>query len=191
MPRDYKKKPAPPPAKKQAPGWLYLTVGLLVGAFAVGLFWLGTRDSDRPVVTAKAEKPTAPAAKKTPPPPPKKPERPEVRYEFYTLLPEYEVPVPDQAVAAPRTTAPAQKLEPGSYLLQVGSFKEAREAEAHRAQLALLGLTSSVQTVTINGKETWHRVRVGPYPEGEKLGEVRSLLRENRIEYMVLKEKSG
>ena len=75
----------------------------------------------------------------------------------------------------------------GTYVLQVGSFRNEAEAERRRASLALLGLEARVQTIAIDGEATWHRVQVGPYEEVGALNDARVRLRENGIETMALK----
>ena len=81
--------------------------------------------------------------------------------------------------------------EPGSvYVLQAGSFRHAGDAESMRARLALIGIEAAVQTVSIDGQATWHRVRVGPYTELRALNRARIRLRENQIEALALKVRS-
>lgn len=92
-------------------------------------------------------------------------------------------PEPPKAVVSAVSTG-------GTYVLQVGSFRSAGDAERRRATLALLGLEARVQTVTIDGEATWHRVQVGPYDELGELNDVRVRLRENDIETMALKVRS-
>ena len=118
------------------------------------------------------------------------PEAPQTRFEFYTLLPEMEVAVPEQELRS-KPTVEAQTVEPSeagdTYLLQVGSFRLREEAERLKASLALLGLEANLQTVSVNGEETWHRVRVGPYRNVKALNEARQQLRDNQYDAMVLK----
>ena len=75
----------------------------------------------------------------------------------------------------------------GTYVLQVGSFRNSAEAERRRASLALLGLEARVQTIAIDGEAIWHRVQVGPYDELNALNNARVRLRENDIEAIALK----
>ena len=75
----------------------------------------------------------------------------------------------------------------GTYVLQVGSFRNSGEAERRRASLALLGLEARVQTIAIDGEAIWHRVQVGPYEELNALNDARVRLRENDIETIALK----
>lgn len=133
-----KKKPAPKrgasryqaPAKQPIPGWLWLAIGLTVGAFIVFLMKLepGGADIKREKAEAKAAK--IAEANKTPPSPtaPVKP-----KYDFYTLLPESEVIVPNEAVPekTPPAVAPVAPVSP----------EQAAKIDTARAQAALSGLT--------------------------------------------------
>ena len=109
-------------------------------------------------------------------------EPPKTNFDFYRLLPRTEVRVDDSDVpggvpsvpgptaARPsatddRETPATPEVRPSSpreYRVQVGSFRERREADRLRAELALGGFESSIQTTdTANG--TWHRVTLGPF----------------------------
>lgn len=108
-------------------------------------------------------------------------------YEFFTVLPEIEVVVPDSEIEER-----ARSIEPepdaasaGPYLLQVGSFRSADDAEGLRAQVTLLGLSARVQNVTVDDS-TWHRVRVGPFETARAADEARRRLLDNGFEAMVL-----
>ena len=126
--------------------------------------------------------------------PPAKP-----KFEFYTLLPEMEVVIPDEDLAAPGP-APAESsgtakaptsaaveddasgetdpaLKSGHYILQVASFRSMKDADGLKAQLTLLGFQPVVQTVAINSDEKWHRVRIGPYADRDSLEAARIRLR--------------
>lgn len=80
---------------------------------------------------------------------------------------------PIQAPAAATGTAPViatpaptvsqlPPVGPSGWFIQAGAFSEAARAEAVRAQLGNLGVTS-IETVSVGG-QTLHRVLVGPYP---------------------------
>ena len=106
----------------------------------------------------------------------------EVEFEFYTRLPQMEVPV-DTTVERTR-----DKKESGKYLymLQVGSFDQRADAERLKAQLALLGEAAMIQDVSVNGT-AMHRVRLGPYTSSRKLDAVRGRLTDEDIPTMALK----
>ena len=116
------------------------------------------------------------------------------RYDFFTVLPEMEVVVPEQELAEqsqPQDATPATPSTPAdstSYLLQVGSFRENSDAEQMKARLALLGITARIQMVTVNGAK-WHRVRVGPVTGARQAEEMRSQLTNNGIDSLVMKNQ--
>lgn len=201
--RDYKKRPQAKraPAKKGggAPGWLWLLAGLAVGLLVAFLVWLDKLPTPKPApaktavekpAPAKAEqKDTRSVKKETPPKGPDTQTRDERRlaYDFYTLLPEMEVPVPDNEPTA-RGLPPAP-VAPGSYVVQVGAFRTLKDADARKAELALLGIVSSIQVITIDNN-TLHRVRIGPISDLSRLDQVRGTLRQHDIPFMLLREKS-
>jgi len=118
------------------------------------------------------------------------------QYDFFTVLPEMEVVVPEQELANKKAEAEAQaKVETAdtpiandadSYILQVGSFRASADAEQMKARLALQGFTALTQTVKVND-ETWHRVRIGPVAGARKADEMRNQLAQAGIESLVLK----
>jgi hypothetical protein len=108
-------------------------------------------------------------------------------YDFFTVLPEMEVVVPEQELkdsSGGQSRLPQPDTE--TYLLQVGSFKQAGDAEQMKARLALLGMTAKIQSVNVNDA-TWHRVRVGPVTGARQADELRSLLADNGIDSLVMK----
>jgi cell division protein FtsN len=109
-------------------------------------------------------------------------------FDFYEMLPKYEVVIPEQDArggAAPAVVAgPVEK--PGAYILQAGSFRNFKDADRVRALIAMQGVESKVQKVTID-KDTWHRVRVGPITNLQKLEDTRSKLRQAQIDALVIR----
>jgi cell division protein FtsN len=110
------------------------------------------------------------------------------QFDFYEMLPKYEVVIPEQdsrAGSAPAVVAgPVQK--PGAYILQAGSFRNFKDADRVRALIAMQGVESKIQKVTID-KDTWHRVRVGPITNLQKLEDTRSKLRQAQIDALVIR----
>ncbi|MEN1727154.1 MAG: SPOR domain-containing protein [Pseudomonadota bacterium] len=106
------------------------------------------------------------------------------QYDFFTVLPEIEVVVPQREIEQ-RAREREDTASNGPYMLQVGSFRSSDDAESLRAQLTLLGLDAAIQSVTVNDS-TWHRVRVGPYNGAREADGARRRLLENGYEAMVL-----
>lgn len=107
----------------------------------------------------------------------------EPRFSFYDMLPNFEVIIPEQETDVSHDKAVAAIQEPGTYVLQAGSFTELADADRRRAELALLGVESRVQRVTIDDK-TYHRVRIGPMNDLDKLNLIRSQLRQASIDVL-------
>lgn len=139
-----KKKPAPKrgasryqaPAKKPIPGWMWLAIGLTVGAFVVFLMKLepGKGDDVKRVKQEQQKASKIAEANKTPPSPtaPVKP-----KYDFYTLLPESEVIVPQDAVPEKTLPTPQVPVIPTTPVTPA----EAAKIDTARAQAALAGIT--------------------------------------------------
>jgi cell division protein FtsN len=72
---------------------------------------------------------------------------------------------------------PLPEARSGTYLVQVGSFNRPADAERLKAQLALLGVSASIQTATLANGKTTHRVRTGAYASKQDAEKVRSLLK--------------
>lgn len=110
------------------------------------------------------------------------------QYDFYTVLPEMEVVVPEQEITRRSTNNNATPARNGPYYLQVGSFRSASDADSQKAKLALLGLVANVQAVTVNG-QTWHRVRLGPIDSARETDGMRRRLEDNGLEAIVLRDQ--
>lgn len=173
------------------PAWLWLLSGVLIG---LGLAWYlwsrGFIPQPEPDSAAAEESAVqvSPADAEEVAPATEAPGK--SRYDFFTVLPEMEVVVPEQELnkkSRPEET-PAAQADAGDYLLQVGSFRENSDAEQLKARLALLGITARIQTVTVNDA-TWHRVRVGPVSGARKADEMRRQLASNGIESLVMKNQ--
>ena len=187
MAADYKSR-ATRKEKKSLPGYVWLLSGLAIGLFIAFIVYLdkqpeNTKDFGS-AVQQELEKlkqqskkdstiKTKPAAKK------------EQKFNFYTILPELEVLIPESETRPPdrasettyKTTTNTVKKQ---YVLQVGSFQNINDAEKLKANLAFLGLEASIQHVTVNN-QAWHRVRTGPYQEKQQLYKSQKLLKKNDI----------
>lgn len=105
------------------------------------------------------------------------------RFDFYDMLPNFEVIIPEQEPDVRADIVPQAVISPGLYVLQAGSFSEYVDADRRRAELALHGIESRIQRVTIDDK-TYHRVRIGPTDDLQKLNVLRSRLRQAKIDVL-------
>lgn len=179
MSRDFAKKSRAPSrrtsssAKTQTPSWVWFIAGGILGAFAASLYFI-----KHPNVQAPEAKPAEkPKAQNNIPKP---------RFDFYKLLQDSETIVP----ASETNNAddkPAAEKATTEYILQVGSFPGADDADKLRAQLILLNLDARIEKVEIRKGEVWHRVVVGPFESQAALTKARSALVNNQYNALVLK----
>ena len=73
------------------------------------------------------------------------------------------------------------------YYLQAGAFQDAGQAQALKAELALLGLEAHIQTVETAAGATLERVRLGPYSDMSQVDSARALLTQNNINADLIK----
>ena len=191
-------------SRQSWPAWLWLAIGVLLGLVVAAGFLAGNWV---PVLRGKhlpQPNPEAVAPRETDPPLADARETKKKNYDFYSVLPEMEVVIPDaelsakaraeaqaRAQAARQPTTTAAVAQPGvRYLLQAGSYPDVRGADEVKAKLALLGFVAQVYPVTINGK-TWNRVRLGPYASASELETAKAALADNGINAIALKEESN
>jgi len=183
MARDYKnagsKRRKPPSAGFS--GWVGLALGLTIGvALAATVHLYHSNKSAEVAGSAGVEAAAGQAAEN-------ESTRRRTRFDFYRMLPNYEVVIPEEDIAVTPPQETATVSQTGTYVLQAGSFRSAADADRLRAQLALLGVESRIQTVTIDDADTWHRVRIGPLQDLGELNNVRRRLASNSIEALVIR----
>ncbi|MGH8121478.1 MAG: SPOR domain-containing protein [Rudaea sp.] len=128
-------------------------------------------------------------------------------FDFYSVLPEKEVVIPDAELSAKAkaeqqraqqqaaqananananaTNSAAAAQAPaaaatggGHYMLQVSATNDPKAAEEFKARLALLGFSAKVYTSSVDGKT---RVRLGPYSSASETEAAKRALAENNI----------
>lgn len=183
-------------SRAAVPAWIWLGVGVLLG-LAVALVFLGSDWA--PMLRKNAgpqPNPEAVAPRESDPPIVEAKDKPRKNYDFYSVLPEMEVVIPDAEISAKAraeaqspasTTTPAVSAN-SRYLLQAGSYPSAKAADEVKAKLAILGFIAQVTPVTINGK-TWNRVRLGPYASASELEVAKAALADNGFNAIALKEE--
>ena len=165
---------------RSAPNWAWLLVGLGLGLLVAWVLEL----RNLPVT----EKPVQAVAKDTQEKKPEEPriEQPDERFDFYDMLPEFEVVIPEKELDVKLDTPGQSVTDEGSYILQTGSFQNFADADRMKARLALLGLESTIQRISIDS-QTWHRVRIGPIEDLNKVNEFRRRLWEDKVQFIVIK----
>src|SRR5256884_6382416 len=104
------------------------------------------------------------------------------KYDFYQMLPNFEVVVPEKDKDVKRDLPAAAKIErPGVYVLQAGSYRNEADADRGRAQLAPQGVDARVQRGAV-GADALHSVGIGPVTNLEELNQVRRPLRAAEVD---------
>ncbi|MGH8506109.1 MAG: SPOR domain-containing protein [Stenotrophobium sp.] len=116
----------------------------------------------------------------------KLPPKEKTRFTFYDILPGQEVVVPDSVTAA---TGKAEPGDDGIYVIQVAAYRAQQDADAQKAKLALIGIESRIEKVTIDNKDTYYRVRVGPEHSLAKAHTLMARLQQNNVQGVLMKVK--
>lgn len=152
------------------PGWLWAFVGLTAGLLvATGLYLRKPLPQSGHALPAEERE-----------------QADDTRFDFYEMLPNYEVKVPEGSNADAPPADPTQP--PGTYLIQAGSFRTFEDADRLKASMAMLGVESHIERSPpdTNG-HSWYRVRTSPEKEMAVVNEQLRLLRANRIEGVLIK----
>ena len=205
--------------KGSFPGWGYAVIGIVIGAILMAIMLRGSLLTSLKKPAVPQANPQATAQRGSEPgvleparsdSAPKKP-----KYDFYSVLSEKEVRIPDAQISAQAraeqkrtgTSAAAPANAPGThtenisaapasavagnggsgYLLQVGAFPNAADAESLKAKLALQGFVANIQSVSLSG-QTYHRVRLGPFGSATQLEATKQKLASAGIHAIALKE---
>lgn len=176
-------------SQSEYPGWVWMLFGLAVGLSVAYAIYQKYRVVPVAAVETSRQQPASmtaaiePSADNATPSAGAEDDGAESRFTFYDMLPKFEVIIPDQEPEVSRDVGHEVIAEPGVYMLQAGSFTENADADRRRAELALLGIESRIQRVTIDDR-SYHRVRIGPIENLDELNRVRSRLREARIDVL-------
>ena len=171
------------------PGWMWMLFGLAIGLSVAFAIYLNSEKTTS-VQTSNTQQPASMTGAINASPPsvtsetsPIESKKTEPRFSFYKMLPNFEVIIPEEEADVSRDNQIATVQQPGIYVLQAGSFTRYADADRRKAQLALLGIESTVQRISIDD-QTYHRVRIGPVSDLEQLNQNRKQLRQAGIEVL-------
>ena len=181
--RDYRKGTARRPrGGARFSGWTGLAIGLGAGlVVAAGVWQYKSRPPAEPVA-ARPKKPMSARDEAID----KEAAGSGTEFTFYDKLKNFEVVIPEKEKDVRRDLKPAPETRPGTYVLQAGSYRNVADADRVRAQLALQGVESKVQKVTVD-TDTWHRVRIGPITQLDELNRIRLRLRQADVDALVIR----
>lgn len=191
MSRDYRAADVFSTGTRPLPLWLWLFAVLAVGGFVFLIYYLDQYEKSK--TGGQETQVTAPAVSGSSEEKKEKASDSGTDFSFYKLLPNISVDVPKNKNDQRESAGTAGEAQPSSashqYILQVGSFKDFKEADKLKARLAFLGIQVNIEKVTLNTSDVWHRVRVGPIQSEREMNKVRNQLRQQQIEPIMLKVK--
>lgn len=182
--------------KEPISAWRWWGVGLVMGAVVSSGFFLsglpikwGLLKLPSPEELAAEAKTNTIVAEQKP------------RFDFYTILPEMEVVVPEETsnnkpvIAAandesvePEETTRAEKPVVEEYRLQFGSFKAFEDADQLKAKLVINGVEADIQSVNIQN-QAWYRVRSPAYSALPQAERAKQALQQAGVSSILLKLK--
>jgi len=171
------------------PGWLWMIFGLAIGLSVAFAVYVKDREPNLAIATAQPEPASLKSTLDDNGESPEsgteneEAEPPKSRFDFYTMLPAFEMIITDDEPDVDADVEPQAIDEPGLYLLQAGSFSTHNDADRRRAELALHGIESRVQRARVNNRD-YYRVYVGPIDDLDVLNVTRSRLRAAKIDVM-------
>jgi cell division protein FtsN len=170
-------------------GWIGVACGLGVGlAIAAGIYVRDHRPDAPPRPIAKLDKQKSRASEAPPDTDGADAGADDAgrSYDFYSSLPKFEVVVPEKDKDVRPDVRGAPETRRGTYVLQAGSYRNFADADRVRAQLALQGVESKVQKVSVDS-DTWHRIRIGPISNLDQLNRLRAILRKADVDVLVIR----
>jgi len=168
--------------KRRIPGWILLSIGMVfgLGVALIGYIngWVPKPDNPNKMPVAQTRKTVSQSKIED-----KSAElESKQNFDFYETLQDMEVVIDEEELQKTETRKSAQ------YVLQLGSFKKLKDAEALKAQVAFMGLSAVIQSVIVNQIKRY-RVRVGPYNSGRKADVAKRNLEKNGFNPIILNEK--
>jgi len=210
MTKDYRRPPSTARRRGKGRGScaFWFLFGGLLGAFGVGYAWMlhdpdavdasseqaATRPAANPPrerqfdffsmlpeeeVVVPVEEAAEPIALPPAKPPEPAPQAPAAKPTPAPLKTAAATPAPSASASTAATSGS------GNYLLQLGSFRGTEDAERLKAQLALQGIQTHIQTVTIDNGQTYHRVRTARIDKAEAQSLSAKLEREGQDSIMI------
>jgi cell division protein FtsN len=138
-----------------------------------------------------APKPTVPAVtnvapeKTTEPETIKKPVEPKTtQFDFYTILPEKEVVVPEYEIKTRTREERVGLAKATQYVMQAGSYNGVKEAEQMRTKLGAMGIEANIQKAKV-GNTIRYRVKMGPFAQIASVNTINARLKQSGIDVIV------
>tara|TARA_Y100000389_G_scaffold205039_1_gene262329 strand:+ start:33907 stop:34473 length:567 start_codon:yes stop_codon:yes gene_type:complete len=176
--------------KKGYPGWLWMFFGLLIGLSLTLSIYIKdnkliikeSNSVEAPIeIRNSKEKDLKPKLNKN-----MKEKFIEDRFDFYKMLPAFEIIITDEDSSPNLNIKPDTISNPGVYLLQAGAFSTRFDADRRSAELKLHKINSHIQHAIVNDRN-FFRVFIGPIGNLEELNKLREILWRAEIDVIHIK----
>lgn len=172
--------------KRKTPGWIILLFGMLMGlVIAVVVYvkgWVPKPDLKENIPVAQETKTNIVNTVED------KSEDLSIEskknFDFYDTLPSMEVVIDKKDITQTDTRKPRVSI------IQLGAFRKLEDAEALKAQVAFIGYSTEIQSITDVNQTQWHRVRLGPYTSARKADVIKRKLESNGFNALIMKENT-
>lgn len=169
MVRDYAKRRPPQPRRGKR---IFITIAIILVAMAAPILmyyfqYQKTIHHTARTTTPVAIKPLKPKTSATPK------STPQAKFDFYTILPNMQVPIPSS-------------MKHSTYVLQVASLQSLQEAQQLKTKLFSLGCLARIESFQADDDTLWNRVLAGPYTNLHDAQKAQTMLHQQHIDSTLL-----
>ncbi|MDD1610358.1 MAG: SPOR domain-containing protein [Methylococcaceae bacterium] len=165
--------------------WMLITASAISAVVLVVYFsGVGLKDDAPKQIVQSITKPVEPE-KNTEPEKIKKPVEPKpTQFDFYTILPEKEVVVPEYEIKTRTREERVGIAKTTQYVMQAGSYNARKEAEQMQAKLSSMGIEAKIQTAKVDNTIRY-RVKMGPFAQIASVNTINARLKQSGIDVIV------
>jgi cell division protein FtsN len=188
MAKDYKDRGRAPKKRRaskntEKPG-RWILIGSLIVVFVAFLVYLKSKTATETAVLVKSTETTpakvdVAAVKKEEKVAPEEP-----KFDYYTILPNAEIVVPDHEIKSRVREELVGKVKLTQYTVQAGAFRDFKDADHLKTKLLDMGIASTIEKAKV-GNVVWSRVKLGPYAQLNSVEQVKARLRKSGIDAMI------
>ncbi len=114
----------------------------------------------------------------------------EIKYRFYSALPDAQFILPDHEIQTrKRQERVGHEKKNVEYVIQVGAFRNKKDAESVRVKLTLLNFKARLKEIKVK-TVTWYRVQIGPYKKMHSISILLSKLKAKGFDAIVSEIKA-
>lgn len=159
--------------------WMLITASAISAVVLVVYFsGVGLKDVAPKQIVQVITKPVEPE-KITKPVEPKP-----TQFDFYTILPEKEVVVPEYEIKTRTREERVGVAKTTQYVMQAGSYNARKEAEKMQAKLSSMGIEAKIQTAKVDNTIRY-RVKMGPFAQIASVNTINARLKQSGIDVIV------